>query len=241
MTRLGSEIVTDSAPGAWEHQPLTTRMSCTPTASGILSCECSGVDRGQFGDGVFLQVPSSSGARHDSCMLPTVFERLSGSSGGASSCRSSSSEQLSGQLQQQHPQSHPYSSFSTPRGSVTPSSAFGGLTPGPKSPSKLGPGHVGSSGPVGQAWLGIGPVSEEVEVEEAAAAVAEQQYYEQLHVIAAEQAQLHGQLRDTYVLKAYKGTLVVNRQSKRHTRPCTAQIVWHWSSPRKISSSAQPA
>jgi hypothetical protein len=30
-----------------------------------------------------------------------------------------------------------------------------------------------------------------------------------LHVIAAEQAQLHAKLRDTYVLKAYKGALVL--------------------------------
>lgn len=57
----------------------------------------------------------------------------------------------------------------------------------------------------GQSWLGRDPATEEAEQEGAAAALADQQYYEQLHALAAQQAQLHGQLRDTFALKAYKG------------------------------------
>jgi hypothetical protein len=53
-------------------------------------------------------------------------------------------------------------------------------------------------------------VSGEVDDEAAAAAAAaEQEYYEQLRVIATQQAQLHVKLRDTYVLKTYKGASVV--------------------------------
>jgi hypothetical protein len=61
----------------------------------------------------------------------------------------------------------------------------------------------------GQAWLGTGPITEEDEVEEAAAAMAEQQHYQHLHVLAVEQAQVHGQLRDTHCLRAYKGASIV--------------------------------
>lgn len=48
-------------------------------------------------------------------------------------------------------------------------------------------------------------MTEQEEAAEAAAAEAEQQYYLQLHAAAKAQAQLHGQLKDTFVLKAYKG------------------------------------
>jgi hypothetical protein len=58
---------------------------------------------------------------------------------------------------------------------------------------------------VGQVWLGRGPVTAADEEQEAAAALAEQRYYAQLHATAAEQAKMHGELRDTFVLKAYKG------------------------------------
>jgi len=102
----------------------------------------------------------------------------------------------------QHP---PYSSLSSPCGPQTSSSASC------KTPSKLGRGSCqGLSSSSGTAasyavWLGPGPLTEQQEAEEVAAAEAEQQYYLQLHAAAKAQAQLHGQLRDTFVLKAYKG------------------------------------
>lgn len=73
-------------------------------------------------------------------------------------------------------------------------------------PSKLGQGSDTARGEAAQAWLGHGFCcsAEQVEEEEGAA-LAEQQYFEQLHAIALEQAALHNQLRNSFVLKAYKG------------------------------------
>lgn len=56
--RLGNEIVTDSEPGAWEHQPLTARLTCVSTTPlgvpGSPWSERSAVS--QVGDGIFAQV-----------------------------------------------------------------------------------------------------------------------------------------------------------------------------------------
>jgi hypothetical protein len=131
--------------------------------------------------------PMTPSAQRLSCMAMSADGLAGGRLSCSSSIRSSSSLCDSGT-----------------GGPRTPSSSSGGC----KTPSKLGQTGPGDPDTVGQVWLGRGPVTAADEDQEAAAAQAEQQYYAQLHATAAEQAKMHGELRDTFVLKAYKGRWV---------------------------------
>lgn len=211
LLQAGSAASTPAAAGllqSWDSQhptPSAQQPSCMASPAGHAWPPCSSARSSttQAAGSPWEVAPALHTPNTSSGMQPAAggFERLSSNS---------------------------YSSSSSPRSSLCDGSN-GPRTPsstGCKTPSKLGqaaPAGAVNSGPQYQAWLGHGPATAADDEQEAAAALAEQQYYGRLHAVAAEQARLHGELRDTFVLRAYKGKWVMRPKQL----PCMCSFACH--------------
>jgi hypothetical protein len=212
----GSSAAVDSFLQCWDSHQSGQRSSCVAARGSIpgvgqlqgTTAVTQGLERG-LSDNIDTQsfwscsspgpssrLSSCAGAPHAAA---AASDRLPSSSTGGGRCSwgAGSAQQVT------DPEQPPCSGHSSPLGRRTSSTA-GCLMPNMPRPSQGM--HAAANSPAGpQSWLGHEPATEEAEQEGAAAALADQQYYEQLLALAAQQAQLHGQLRDTFALKAYKG------------------------------------